>query len=177
MQKMRTFVSNNTHTSRGGTGVSFLQIDNMSSRVMIPPTQLVWFQHFMTGSHKWVGDIWRHDKVVSQYIVRTSMDILEESWEDTGRNLDHQLGVVTAECITTSGYFGGLCGKEISKTHIGAIHCYWNESACYLDHPHVPLVLCGRFKGQIREKLFCQLLTFKMVGGCWIRTWHVWLTQ
>ena len=58
MRKMRTFVSNYTHASRGGTGVAFLRSDNMSSRVTLAPTQLKWFQRFMQGSHKRMGDVW-----------------------------------------------------------------------------------------------------------------------
>lgn len=78
--------------------------------------------------------------------------------------------MVTETCIIISEYFGGLHGEEISKAHIDAIHCYWNESTCFPNHPHVPLVLCERFKGKIGEKLFCQLLALKTAGGYWIGT-------
>ena len=38
VRKMRTFVLNYTHASRRGTGVSFLQSDNILSRVTLAPT-------------------------------------------------------------------------------------------------------------------------------------------
>lgn len=62
----------------------------MSLRVTLAPTQLMWFQRFMTGSHKWMGNVWIPDKAMSSYIIRASMDILEESWEEAGRRGESQ---------------------------------------------------------------------------------------
>ena len=41
----------------------------------------------------------------------------------------------------------------------------------------MPLVLCGRFKGQIGEKLFCQPLAFETDGGCRIGWWFICLMK
>ena len=79
VRKMRTFVSNYTHASRRGTGVSFLQSDNISLRVTLAPTQMVWFQPFMAGLQKQMGDVWIPNIAMSSHIVRASMDILEDS--------------------------------------------------------------------------------------------------
>ena len=132
MQKMRTFVSKYTHTSRGGTGVLFLCNNNMSLQVMLAPTQLVWFRLFITRGHKRMGDIWISDTAVSRYIIRTSMDVLEESWHELGKDFNHQLRVETAACIIISGYFGNLQGEEISKAKVEAICHHWNKSMFFL---------------------------------------------
>ena len=120
-----------------------------------------------------MGDVWIPDEAVSRYVVRSSLEILEESWQEPGKNVNHQIDVATAACIIISGYFGGLRGKEISKANLGAIRRYWNESTSYPDHPHMPLVLVGRFKGQKGEKLFCQPLAFVSDGGCQIGMWFI----
>ena len=124
-----------------------------------------------------MGDVWRPDVAVSRYVVRSSLEILEESWQEPGNNVNHQIEVATAACIIISGYFGGLRGEEISKANLGAIRRYWNESTNYTDHPHIPLVLVGRFKGQRGEKLFCQPLAFVTNGGCTIGMWFIRLIK
>ena len=55
-----------------------------------------------------MGDVWIPDEAVSRYIVRASLEILEESWEEPRKGVNHHIGVATAVCIIISGYFGGL---------------------------------------------------------------------
>ena len=88
-----------------------------------------------------MGDVWIPNTAVSSHIVRASMDILEDSWHEENKDLNHKLGVGTAACIIISGYFGGLRGKEISKANLGAIRLHWKELVDYQGHPHVPLIL------------------------------------
>ena len=71
-----------------------------------------------------------------------------------------------AVCFIISDYFAALHGEKISKANIGVIRHHWKESICYPDHPHISLIMCGWFKGQVREKLFCQDLAYEMDGGC-----------
>lgn len=104
----------------------------MSLRITLAPTQLVWFQRFMVGSHKWMGGVWILDMAVSRYIVRASLEVLEESWKEPGWNLDHQLGVAAATCIIINSYFAALFHEEMSKANIGTIHVFVlpGSSAC-----------------------------------------------
>ena len=62
----------------------------------------------MTGLHKQMGDVWIPDTMVSNHVVRASMDVLEDSWLEPNNDLNHKLGVATVPCIIISGYFGGL---------------------------------------------------------------------
>ena len=91
VRKMRTFVSKYTHASRSGTGVSFLRSDNILLRVTLAPTQTIWFQRFMAGLHKQMGDVWIPNTAVSSHIVRASMDVLEDSWHEPNKDLNHKL--------------------------------------------------------------------------------------
>ena len=109
--------------------------------------------------------------------MKACMDVLEDSWHKPESDLNQQLEVPMAACLIISGYFGGLRGKEISKANLGAMRLHWKELVGYQCHPHVPLVLCGRFKGQIGEKLFCQPLVCGTDGGCPIEMWFVCLMK
>jgi hypothetical protein len=64
-----------------------------------------------------------------------------------------------------SGFFAALRGEEIVRADLGAIRKHWDEAVAWKDADHVPLMLTGRFKREIREKLVYQPLaaTTKLV--------------
>ena len=72
-----------------------------------------------------MGNVWIPDEAVSRYIVRASLEILEESWEEPGKDVNHKIDVAAAACIIISVFFGGLRGEEILKANLGAIRRYW----------------------------------------------------
>ena len=50
--------------------------------------------------------------------------------------------------IILTGYYGGLQGEEIGKTHLGGIKKYWLEGMSHWDHFHIMLVLSVFFYGK-----------------------------
>jgi hypothetical protein len=48
---------------------------------------------------------------------------------------------------------------------LGAIRKHWDEAMEHPNAPHVPLMLAGRFKREIGEKLFCQPLAPESKSG------------
>jgi hypothetical protein len=54
---------------------------------------------------------------------------------------------------------------------LGAIRKHWEEAENHAPKPHVPLVLAGRFKNQIGEKLYFQPLCEKSGSGIEVKLW------
>ena len=70
-----------------------------------------------------------------------------------------------------AGYFGGLRGKEIKKVDLGVTRKHWGEATKHVGHPHVPLMLTGKFKKQKGLKIFSQPLAAETQGGRKIQVW------
>jgi len=58
-----------------------------------------------------------------------------------------------------------LRGEEVPRIDLGGIRKFWNEARGYGRKPHVPLVLAGRFKGMIGERLYVQPLAERSRSG------------
>lgn len=75
--------------------------------------------------------------------------------------------------MLVSGFAGGLRGEELlPQIDVGFMIKHWSEGE---DHPrhqkHVPLVLVGRFKNLVGEKLFFQPLAETTDSGIQIKAW------
>ena len=57
--------------------------DGTAARITNSPTNSLWFNRFMQGCHRWMGDIWRPDKAVSCYVMRWLFQVLENNWTDS----------------------------------------------------------------------------------------------
>ena len=58
VRKMRSFYSNYAHVCPEGTGVNFMSLDGGSARVSNAASNGIWFQKFMGGMHRRMGDVW-----------------------------------------------------------------------------------------------------------------------
>lgn len=171
MRKMRGFFSNMTHATHGGLGAVFMAEDRSAGVVTNAVTNGPWFKRFVRGCHRRMGDVWLPDRPLTIDELTRALELLEEDWlnlEDdvTGR-------AVTAETATMllAGFFGALRGEEIIRTDVGAMRKYWGEATTYREAPHVPLMLSGRFKRELGEKLFTQPLACTNVTGIPIALW------
>jgi hypothetical protein len=158
MRKLRLHVSNFVHTTPGGLGATFIADDGKGGAVTESPTNSDWFKCFMRGCHKRMGDIWIPDRAFE------------------GDN-DGRLKTVLTAAMLMGGFAGGLRGEEIVRMDLGAMRKHWNESMEHPDAPHVPLMLAGRFKREIGEKLFCQPLAIESKLGLKIRLWMFCLIE
>ncbi len=53
----------------------------------------------------------------------------------------------------------------------GSMMSHWDESVSYTEAPHIPLMLVGRFKREIGEKIFTQPLAIESNSGVTIMLW------
>ena len=126
------------------------------------------------GLHKRMGDVWIPDRAITIEEVLAGFSILENDWmaaSSIGDKYGMRKASLTAAAVI-GGFFAGLRGEEIAKMDLGALRSNWDEATRMPLHKrHVPLMLAGRFKREIGEKLFCQPLAPITKTGVQILLW------
>jgi hypothetical protein len=172
-RKLRSFLSNFVHTTFNGHGDTFMSEDGNGGTISRSPTNSPWFKKFMRGLHKRMGDVWIPDRALLKREFMYCLVLLEEDWvfysgaEDGGGKLKTALSAV----MLLAGWFAALRGEEIIRVDVGQMRLHWIESTSHEDAPHIPLMLSGRFKREVGEKLFCQPLAMESKSGVKIGRW------
>jgi hypothetical protein len=171
IRKMRNHMSNFVHATPGGHGATFMSEDGNARSISNSPTNSAWFRRFMRGCHKRMGDVWIPDRPLTIRELKCMMELLEEDWELFANDLEGRRRMGLTSVTIVAGFLAALRGEEIVRIYIGNIHKYWGESLNYPEAPHVPLMLAGRFKREVGEKLFCQPMACKSASGIDIALW------
>ena len=175
MRKLRSHISNYSHSCPGGVGGTFVGEDSNASTLSHAVTNTPWFRRFIRGCHRRMGDVWLPDRPVLIPEIRGALEILEEDWATCANDPVGQISAGLTACLIISGFFAALRGEEIVRIDAGAMIHHWNESFNYSEAPHVPLMLVGRFKGELGEKVFTQPLAHVSASGITIMVWF-WRT-
>jgi hypothetical protein len=117
-----------------------------------------------------MGDLWLPNRAISRHKLVACFEILEERRTIFDKDLVGRDMVASTACIIITGYHGGLRGEEINRVHAGGMAFYWKEATEGID-VHVSLMLSGRFKNEVGEKYFCQLLAPVTDSGRNLRIW------
>ena len=114
-----------------------------------------------------MGDVWIPDRPLTMTEVLRALEMLEDDWriyfevqDVTGLN---KTGLTMTMIV--AGFFGALRGEEVCKIDVGTMREHWKESTEDPRHPHVPLMMAGKFKRETGIKLFCQPLALKSNSG------------
>jgi hypothetical protein len=170
-RKMRSMMSNYIHTTPGGTGQSTIGIaDRGGSMFSSSPTNSIWFRRFLLGCHKRMGDVRIPDRALVLEERHACLGILEEDW-NSEMDIHQRLQIALTGAMLVSGFTAGLRGEELPMTDLGAIRKHWEESVNYTRKPHVPLVLAGRFKNFLGERLYFQPLCERSASGIEVKLW------
>ena len=113
IRQLRSFVSYKAYASSDGVGTTFMNEAGTGARVTHSVTNSYWFNRFMQGCHRRMGDVWLPDKAVSHYVMRASFELLEEAWAELGHDKHYLLRISKTACILIAGYFVALRGEEI----------------------------------------------------------------
>ena len=177
MRKLRSFLSNFVHTTYGGHGDTFMSEDGGGGTVSMSPTNSPWFKRFMRGVHKRMGDVWIPDRALMKRKLMLCLTLLEEDWlvYSEGNDGGGKLKAGLTATMLIAGWFAALRGEEIVRIDVGQMRQHWDESVNHTEEPHVPLMLSGRFKREIGEKVFCQPLAITSNSGVNIGEW-MWRT-
>ena len=174
VRKMRTFQSNYAHAGFGGLGATFIGGDGSSSKISNSPTNSEFYQRFMLGMHKRMGDTNCPDRAVDRYVIKECFEIVELIWQNNPQDEYARKRIAMVMCIAISGYYGGLRGEEINKTDQGLMSETFDEAVFRNEDPFVQLMMLGRFKQLIGERKFIQPLSAITDDG---RNLSIWFSR
>lgn len=151
-QTLRSVYSNVYHAlSKHEDGRAVMAQDTRKIYSTDCPSYSYWFERFMRGLHKRMGEEVRSDYAVSAEVMTTAMSILDEEWE-RANSVKKRKQTVEIAWILISGYCCGLCGEEIMKLEASGFLKCLADGRVHPVSPHVVTTLLGRFKGETGER-------------------------
>ena len=123
------------------------------------------------GCHRRMGDVWMPDRPITIHELKTALEFMESDWAVFSSDLEGRYSTAMTSCLFIAGFFAALRGEELVRVDLGAIRKNWEEAMKYTQAAHVPLMLSGRFKREVGEKLFCQPLASVTKSGVRILLW------
>ena len=151
MRKLRTAVGNLWHATPAGQADVVMARATTKSTITSSPSYSTWFERFMQGSHKRMGDVVKPDLAVSVEVMVEIQRLLEESWNAATTQIDRSR-ITDCACFLLAQYTGALRGEEVPKLDLGGLRKHLKEGLGNKRRPHVPLTLLGRFKSEIGER-------------------------
>ena len=147
--------------------------DGNGGTVSRSPTNSPWFKRFMRGLHKRMGDVWIPDRALLNREFMYCLQLLEEDWVfySNANDIGGKSKTALVATMMLAGWFAALRGEEIVRIDVGQMRKHWVESTMHEEAPHVPLMLSGRFKREVGEKVFCQPLAMESRSGVKIGQW------
>jgi hypothetical protein len=148
VRKLRAALSNVYHASVEGQQATVMAKDTRKLVVTKCPTYGEFFERFMKGMHKRMGEDIRPDKAISIQLMKELSSQLEEEWESGTSN---KLRVSMEASFYLIAFCCALRGEEVPLADLFGIARYWLDGERHVT-PHVIIPLIGRFKGETGEK-------------------------
>ena len=170
VRKMRSSYSNIWHASKFTLTTSVMARDVRKTYVTSCPSYSLWFERFMVGMHKRMGDEVHQDKAITLDVVHRLVEGLEQEYLNSSNDIDKERVVDMAVFILAS-FLAGLRGEETLKLVLGETRDYIDEAENHYKFKHVVLPLRGRFKGESGEGFHFVAVTTKTNSGLCIGPW------
>ena len=150
-RKLRSAFSNAYHASKEVGNVASMAYESTKTYATTCPTYGYWFERFILGCHKRMGDFLVTDFALSKEIFVELVDHLDYDYGrcDTDGEKDK---VVEFANVLIMGYVNGLRGEEIMKIDAAGLLKYLDTGAQHQKFPHVIVALVGRLKGETGER-------------------------
>lgn len=171
VRSMRAAYSNYWRASGQQEDVQILMRGQTKLTGSTSPTNTIWFENFMTGFHKRVGDVSQPDKAISIELMCALMRRFEKRWNDAKGSIAREKEVLFPALFSLIAYTGSLRGEEVplmdleetrTKTWLGLIHP---------TTPHVVISLTGRFKNELGVLKYHVPLASETDSGLKIKVW------
>lgn len=150
-RKLRSAFSNAYHASQKLAGVSAMAFQSTKTYSTTCPTFGYWFDRFILGCHKRMGDVTVSDFALSKPIYLELVNQLESDWDDA-LDVDTKYEVALFATLLNALYLTGLRGEEGMKLDLAGFLKYLDVGATDPKHPHVILPILGRLKGETGER-------------------------
>jgi len=169
MRKLRSCYTNVYHASKHVSKLVTMAKDIRKTAVTDSPTYGLWFERFMYGCHKRMGEILKQDMGMSIDAMHAYCDIGEEAFNDAS-SPDEKLREALLTLYGIVSFCGGLRGEEVPLTDLFGLIKHLDEGR-EDDIPHVIIPLLGRFKGERGEKYHLLPLSAITKSGLNPRRW------
>jgi hypothetical protein len=161
--------------------------DMMKSYVTTNPVKSQWYERFLAGMHKRMGDQMKQDEAISIEQMVELMNMFEKDWNKLLRNLQRSPNqvreVLFPALFLVLAFCGALRGEEVPLMDLDATKEF---TASGLAHPeegqkHAVIALHGCFKNELGEK--CHLMPLVPVTSSglmpakWIRRMTEWYEE
>ncbi len=146
---MRAAASNYWKASTLKDEISILMRGQTKLTSSSSPTNATWFEYFMLGYHKRVGDVNRPDKAVSIELMIAMMRRFEERWNAAVGLREAEKDVIFLALFSLSAYVASLRREEVLLLDLAQTREKTNLGVNHPSNPHVVLSLSGRFKNEI----------------------------
>ena len=150
VRKMRSAFSNMWHASKLTLTTSVMAKDTRKTYVTSCPSYSLWFERFIVGMHKRMGDVVHQDKAVTLEVIHKLVEGLEEDYLE-GKTYREKEKIADIAVFILGSFLGGLRGEETLRIVLGEAREFLEEGEANGKHSHVVLPLRGRFKGEDGE--------------------------
>lgn len=146
IRKVRSTFTNLHNASVNGMGSSTLMGDGRKMHFTDSLTHSLWYDRFIQGCHKRMGDVIKPNLAVSVEVMQSLMHRWEKDW-DSAVTIHDKLKVALLGSFCQLGFVGALRGEEIPRALLGGTRDAFATSGMH-SSPHVVIELYGRFKGE-----------------------------
>eukprot|EP00980_Cylindrotheca_fusiformis_P003587 scaffold795_cov113-Cylindrotheca_fusiformis.AAC.4 len=151
VRKVRSAFSNNYHASQELSGLAAMAYETTKMYSTACPTYGYWFDRFVAGCHKRMGDATVTDRALSKLIYWELLKDLERDWNACTTH-EQRFQVAEFANLLNFLYLTGLRGEEGMKIDVAGFLKYLDAGFVHPTHPHVVLPLLGRLKGEQGER-------------------------
>jgi hypothetical protein len=138
---LRSVFSNVYHASaEHQTGMAVMAQGTSKTYVTNCPSYGYWFERFMQGVHKRMGEEVRSDYALSVKALHKILGNLDARWR-TAAVAPRRKEVVEIAFFLVLTFCLGLRGEEVVKLDITGFLSYFENGENHLDHPHVMVPL------------------------------------
>jgi hypothetical protein len=144
-RKTRSCITNVSQAGVGGLGNSIGAYERKKMWISTVATHTFWFERFMEGLHRRVGEIKKQDWPISIEALHEVDKILEKEW-NKAKSLSAQKRVTEMGTWLVGGFCTGLRGEEMLMLELAGTA----KSLKHLENekePHFEMVVLGRTKG------------------------------
>ena len=170
MRKMRGVFANAHHASAEGYASSAVMAkDTRKLMVTECVTYGTFFENFIRGCHKRMGDIAKPDRAISLEVLHHMI-----SQVDTDYNLAapaNKLKYALEGSFYLIAFCAALRGEEVTMVNLTGVIKHWHDGVSDPSRPHVVIALLGRLKNEVGERYHLVPLAAETKSGLKIRMW------
>ena len=135
------------------------------------PSDALWFERFMEGMHKRMGDLNVPDLAISIEVMVKLQDYLEEDYQALELAGQDAAKVIFPACFAILSFVGGLRGEETPLVDLESSLLNFERGRLDPKHPHVAVSLRGRFKTETGEMVHHKPLACVTQSGLKVELW------